>query len=151
MATACLMSGSDHHKALAGQAWRLMFDLLMRTAPQRIESLHRRGLSPNDSRVLFAIEPDGMPIGTLAQRLACDASTATWAVGRLERAGLAVRTRGANDGRVKLVELTQAGVDAARALMEEYRSPPPEIVQISASDLETLVTILQPLLSRNGL
>ena len=141
------MSGSDRHKALARQAWQLLFDLLMRTAPQRIESLQRRGLTPNDSRVLFAIEPDGIPIGTLAQRLACDASTATWAVGRLVRAGLAVRKPDANDGRVKLVDLTEAGADTARALMEEYRSPPPEIARISASDLEKLVRILQPLLT----
>ena len=36
--------------ALAREVWVMMFDFLVRTAPQRAKSLGRRGLTPNDAR-----------------------------------------------------------------------------------------------------
>ena len=42
--------------ALAEGVWRIMFDFLIRSAPQRTKSLGRRGLTPNDSRALFSLK-----------------------------------------------------------------------------------------------
>src|SRR5687768_11384101 len=98
---------SQRKRALAGRAWRLMFDCLMSTRPARDRSLKRRGLTPNDARALTSLERvHGRPIGALARDWACDPSNATFIVGRLERAGLAERRVGPHDRRVKLVALT---------------------------------------------
>jgi hypothetical protein len=43
--------------ALARRIWQLMFEFLMRTAPDRGRSLRRRGLTPNDSRALASLNP----------------------------------------------------------------------------------------------
>ncbi len=42
--------------SLAARVWRLMFELLMRSAPQQTKELARRGLTPNDSRALFTLD-----------------------------------------------------------------------------------------------
>ena len=43
--------------ALARRVWQALFDLLIRSAPVRTASLARRGLTPNDSRALFSLDP----------------------------------------------------------------------------------------------
>ncbi|MGO7924816.1 hypothetical protein ACC755_37990, partial [Rhizobium ruizarguesonis] len=48
-------SASDRHARAAASVWRTMFYLLMKSAPQRLEILQRRGLTPNDSRALFTL------------------------------------------------------------------------------------------------
>jgi len=131
----------------ASEAWRLMFDFLMRSAPQRLASQQRRGLTPNDTRALFALDRDGTPIGMLARQMGCDASTATWLVDRLERAGLAQRTASPDDRRVKLVRLTDVGAATAGELMAEYREPPPELTALASTDLDDLVRLLRKLVA----
>ncbi len=89
--------------------------------------LQKRGLTPNDSRALFGLDKDGKPIGVLARELACDPSTATWLVDRLERLGFAERRPSAQDRRVKLVTLTAKGAKSMEELLVEYHRPPPEL------------------------
>ncbi len=123
-----------------------MFDFLMRSSPQRLESLQKRGLTPNDSRALFTLNRDaGTPTGTLARQWDCDPSTATWLVDRLERAGLAKRFPSAEDRRVKLVKLTPKGAAITKELMEEYHHPPPEIVALPSGDVDELIRLLEKL------
>jgi len=131
----------------AAAAWRLMFDFLMKSSPQRLESLERRGLTPNDSRALFALTKEGKPIGQLARELGCDPSNATWLLDRLEDSGLAERRASATDRRVKLVALTAKGVKAAAEIMEEYRRPPPQLTQLTAKELDELIAVLEKLSS----
>lgn len=130
--------------ALASQSWRLMFKFLMRTAPQRAQSLGRRGLTPNDSRALSALDPtEGRTMRSLAVEWACDASNATWIVDRLERQGLAERRANPADRRVTLVVLTKTGAATKRDLMEEFFVPPAGLLQLSTSELETLAVLLE--------
>ncbi|MCR4265949.1 MarR family winged helix-turn-helix transcriptional regulator [Nitratireductor sp. ZSWI3] len=127
----------------AAEAWRLMFDFLMQSSPQRLESLEKRGLTPNDSRALFTLEEgNDQPIGKLAGEWGCDPSTATWLVDRLERAGLVERVPSSEDRRKKLVRLTPKGVTTKKDLMEEYYRPPAELVVLAKSDLDELIRIL---------
>lgn len=96
--------------ALARQVWSLMFDFLVRTSPQRAKSLGRRGLTPNDSRALAALDQKvGRTMRSLAEDWECDASNATWVVDRLERLGLATRRAVPGDRRVRHVVLTAKG------------------------------------------
>ncbi len=124
----------------------MMFDFLMRTAPQRTGSLGRRGLTPNDARALSSLDSDvGRTMRSLADEWECDASNATWIVDRLERSGLAERRADPQDRRVKLVILTPKGVKMRAELMEEFHTPPNELLELSRNDLETLLRVLEKL------
>jgi DNA-binding MarR family transcriptional regulator len=139
------MSSAPSRKAtLASQAWTLMFDILMASSGTRSRSLASRGLTPNDARALWSLSADeGRPIGQLARDWECDASNATFIVGRLEDAGLARRYENPTDRRIKLVELTAKGARMKTELMAEYRVPPPEIQKLNEADLRTLVEVLE--------
>jgi DNA-binding MarR family transcriptional regulator len=132
--------------ALAGQAWSLMFDYLIRSAPHRTQSLARRGLTPNDSRALFTLAvEEGRSMRALADAWQCDPSNATWIVDRLEKLGLAARRPVPHDRRVKLVVLTAAGQKTRTALLKEFHRPPPELAALEREDLESLLRVLRKL------
>lgn len=131
----------------AEQAWRRMFDFLMRSSGTRMESLGKRGLTPNDSRALFLLDRHGLPIGQLAGALNCDPSSATWIVDRLERAGMAERTSFAQDRRVRLVRATRKGIQTQKQLMSEYYRPPPEFEKLGPADIAHLDRILAILMT----
>jgi DNA-binding MarR family transcriptional regulator len=140
------MTPPDLSSPSASLAWRLMFDFLMRSSPQRVESLQSRGLTPNDSRVLFTLDKEeARPIGMLARQWGSDPSTATWLVDRLERAGLAERSPAPGDRRVKLVKLTAKGEETRRDLLEEYYRTPREVAALSENDLEMLIRVFNNL------
>jgi DNA-binding MarR family transcriptional regulator len=129
--------------ALAQRVWTAMFDLLIRTAPVRTDSLARRGLTPNDSRALFGLDPrTGRTMRSLADEWRCDPSNATWIVDRLEALGLARRQPLLHDRRVKLVVLTRKGMKIRAELLEEFHRPPPEFAALRRSDLEVLDRVL---------
>src|SRR5919197_6005992 len=105
------MTTARKNKAvIAADAWRSMFDFFIGTAPARTHSLSKRGLTPNDSRALMALEAEpGRTMGALAHEWECDPANATWVVDRLERLGYAARRPSATDRRAKLVVLTPRG------------------------------------------
>jgi DNA-binding MarR family transcriptional regulator len=141
------MPGSSLPKTvLAQRVWQLMFAFLMRTAPLRTKSLGRRGLTPNDSRALASLNPlEGRTMRSLADEWECDASNATWIVDRLEGFGLAERRTVPHDRRVKLVVLTKKGVKMKTELLEEFHTPPAELLQLDHGDLEALRRSLERL------
>ena len=131
---------------MAARVWRLMFDVLMQTAPARSRSLASRGLTPNDSRALHSLDvAQGLPMRSLAEAWGCDPSNATWIVDRLETLGLAERRAAPADRRVKLVALTARGQRTKAELMEEFYSPPAELAALDRADLEALLRIMQRL------
>jgi len=133
-------------QALAGRVWRLMFELLMRSAPQRTDELARRGLTPNDSRAVFSLDPDeGRTMRSLAEEWACDPSNATWIVDRLEKLGLAQRRTVSHDRRVKLVVLTAKGQQMRAGLLREFHRPPSELAALDREDLVILNRTLEKL------
>lgn len=139
------MADSSKTKA-ARRIWQLMFNFLMRTAPARAGSLGRRGLTPNDSRALASLHPqDGRTMRSLADEWECDASNATWIVDRLEQSGLAERRSVPHDRRVKLVVLTPRGVKMKAELMEEFLTPPAELLDLNQRDLDALRRALEKL------
>jgi DNA-binding MarR family transcriptional regulator len=133
-------------KALATAVWRAMFDVLIRSAPQRTGSLARRGLTPNDSRARFSLDPrEGRTMRSLADEWKCDPSNATWIIDHLEDLGLAQRRSVAHDLRVKLVVLTAKGLKTRTALLDEFHQPPPEFAALDRADLKALERVLAKL------
>jgi DNA-binding MarR family transcriptional regulator len=133
-------SGTD---ALARRVWQALFDLLIRSAPARTASLARRGLTPNDSRALFSLDPGtGRSMRSLADEWQCDPSNATFIVDRLEALGLALRQPLLHDKRVKLVVLTRKGEKTRSDLLREFHQPPAEFDRLDRADLEALERIV---------
>jgi DNA-binding MarR family transcriptional regulator len=134
-------------EALARRVWQTLFDLLVRSAPARTASLARRGLTPNDSRALFSLDPrTGRSMRSLADEWQCDPSNATLIVDRLEELGLACRQPLLHDKRVKLVVLTRKGEKTRTDLLQEFHQPPPEFDRLERADLEVLERMLDKLL-----
>ena len=133
-------------EALARRVWQTMFDLLIRTSPARTSSLAQRGLTPNDSRALFSLDPrTGRSMRSLADEWQCDPSNATWIVDHLEELGLALRQTLVHDKRVKLVVLTRKGERTRAALLGEFHQPPAEFGRLQRADLEALDRLLAKL------
>jgi DNA-binding MarR family transcriptional regulator len=129
--------------ALARRVWQALFDLLIRSAPLRTASLARRGLTPNDSRALFSLDPrTGRSMRSLADEWQCDPSNATFIVDRLEELGLAARQPLLHDKRVKLVVLTRKGEKTRADLLQEFHEPPAEFDGLDRVDLEALERIV---------
>lgn len=129
--------------ALARRVWQALFDLLIRSAPVRTASLARRGLTPNDSRALFSLDPrTGRSMRFLADEWHCDPSNATFIVDRLEGLGLASRQPLLHDKRVKLVVLTRKGEKTRSDLLREFHQPPAEFGGLDRRDLEALERIV---------
>ena len=139
------MAGRSNER-LARQVWGRMFDYLMRTAPERTRTLSRRGLTPNDSRALWTLDREvGRTMGDLAEQWECDASNATWIVDRLERLGLAERRPVSHDRRVRHVVLTAKGERIRAEVLDEFHTPPAELLGLSRKDLETIARALDRL------
>lgn len=132
--------------ARAARVWRLMFGFLMRSAPQRTRSLAKRGLTPNDSRALFTLDPqEGRSMRSLAEEWECDPSNTTWVVDRLEKLGLAERRTVPHDRRVKLVVLTAKGQKTRSELLEEFHQAPSALSTLDREDLDALDRVLAKL------
>jgi DNA-binding MarR family transcriptional regulator len=123
-----------------------MFDFLIRTTPNRTKSLAQRGLTPNDARALFGLDPQtGRSMRSLADEWECDPSNATWIVDHLEELGLAQRQEVLHDRRMKLVVLTRKGQKTRTELLDEFHQPPPEFAALDRADLEALERALTKL------
>jgi DNA-binding MarR family transcriptional regulator len=134
--------------AVTRRVWQALFDLLIRSAPVRTASLARRGLTPNDSRALFSLDPrTGRSMRSLADEWQCDPSNATFIVDRLEELGLASRQPLLHDRRVKLVVLTRKGEQTRTDLLREFHQPPAEFDRLDRADLEALERIVIKLTS----
>ena len=125
---------------LAAEVWRRLFDFIISTSTQRGEVLGRYGLTPNDSRALFALDSNGRTMQSLAKEWACDPSNATFIVDRLEERRLAERRSLDGDRRVKLVALTPLGVKTKAALTRDLYQPPAELLALERADLEVLLS-----------
>jgi DNA-binding MarR family transcriptional regulator len=104
-------------------------------------------LSPAQCHVLHLIEPGRpIPMGQLAETLACDASNVTGLVDRLESRGLVRRRASAEDRRVKVLDLTPKGSRLRALLLDRMTAPPATIRRLSVQEQRTLVRILARLL-----
>jgi DNA-binding MarR family transcriptional regulator len=136
---------------LASRAWQHLFDFIIATANERNAVLGRHGLTPNDSRALFALAEE-RTMGALAEAWGCDASNATWLVDRLEKKGLAERRSLEGDRRVKLVRLTEKGRRLRATLRRAVYKPPRALLELAPEDLVALERATRKLrLSRDTL
>lgn len=126
------------------ECWELLFDLLMAERARVPAIAAEFDLSPTQAHVLRLLEPGtAMPMGRLACGLGCDASNITGVVDRLEARGLVERRAGARDRRVKVLVVTERGLDLRRRLLVRISEPPEPITRLSAADQRALSAILR--------
>src|SRR5712671_1134286 len=129
------------------EAWHLLVQFFFSqraTLPPLAAELQ---LSPAQCHVLHLIEPGRpVPMGRLAETLACDASNVTGLVDRLESRGLVRRRPSAEDRRVKVLDLTPTGSRLRTLLLDRMTTPPATLGRLSVREQRTLVRILTRLL-----
>ena len=135
----CVVTRATSKRELAAQAWRPLARFFFETVRHRQRILSREGLTPNDIRALMALDhSQGKTMGELADAWSCDASNATFIVDRLEERTLAERRTVPSDRRLKLVVLTDRGTQIRGRVLQRFFEPPPELLELSRSDLEAL-------------
>jgi len=129
------------------EAWPLLVKFFFNQRADLPNLASEFELSAAQCHVLHLIEPDQpIPMGRLAEALACDASNVTGLIDRLESRGLVRRQPAAGDRRVKVLALTPAGVRLRSTVLERWTKPQIRLDRLSPSDQKTLVKILKRLL-----
>jgi DNA-binding MarR family transcriptional regulator len=128
-------------------AWQLLVRLFFTQRANLPPLAADLELSPAQCHLLHLIEPGRpVPMGRLAETLACDASNVTGLVDRLESRGLVCRHPSADDRRVKVLDLTPSGARLRAVMVERMTSPPERLRRLSVRDQRALVRILAHLL-----
>jgi DNA-binding MarR family transcriptional regulator len=129
------------------EAWHLLVRLFFTQRANLPPLAAELQLSPAQCHVLNLIEPGRpIPMGQLAETLACDASNVTGLVDRLESRGLVRRRASEADRRVKVLDLTPTGSQLRTQLLERMRTPPATLRRLSVAEQRALVRILTRLL-----
>jgi MarR family transcriptional regulator, organic hydroperoxide resistance regulator len=131
----------------ATDAWQLLVQLFFSQRANLPPVAAELELSPAQCHVLHLVEPGRpLPMGRLAETLACDASNVTGLVDRLESRGLLRRRPSSTDRRVKVLELTPTGARLRTLLIERMQTPPATLRRLSPREQQMLVRILARLL-----
>src|SRR2546430_15027951 len=114
-------------KSQACEAWQLLVKLFFTQRADLPSVASEFALSPAQCHVLHLIEPDRpIPMGKIADALACDASNVTGLVDRLESRGLIRRQPSADDRRGKVFLLPPGRGPLPSLVFETVdRAPPP--------------------------
>jgi MarR family transcriptional regulator, organic hydroperoxide resistance regulator len=131
-----------------GDPWPLLVRLFFAQRANLPPLAAELRLSPAQCHVLHLIEPDRpIPMGQLAETLACDASNVTGLVDRMESRGLVQRRSSAGDRRVKVLVLTPTGARLRALLVQRLTTAPAALERLSAREHRMLVRILERLLA----
>ncbi len=134
-------------KSQACEAWQLLVKFFFTQRADLPVLASEFELSPAQCHVLHLIEPDRpVPMGRIAEALACDASNVTGLIDRLESRGLVQRQPSPEDRRVKVLQLTPAGSRLRAAMLERITKPPDTLGRLSIHEQRALVKILKRLL-----
>lgn len=133
--------------ATACRAWQLLTRLWFAQRGHLPALAAEFDLSPVQCHVLYLIEPgQPVPMGRLAETMACDASNVTGLVDRLESRGLIERRPSAGDRRVKVLALTSTGTRVRTQLHRRMSAAPEPFKRLSPAEQRALTRILERLL-----
>ncbi len=134
----------DYDRYQMTECWQLLFDLLLTERARMPAIAAEFDLSPTQVHVLHVLEPGtSVPMGRLACALGCDASNITGVVDRLEARGLVERRPAVRDRRVKVLVVTDSGLDLRTRLLARLAAPPEPIARLSPDDQAALSAILR--------
>lgn len=128
----------------ARRAWLRMSDLVLANERRRAVA-DALGMSFGRARAVRRVARRPMTMSELAEALGIDRPNATTLVDGLENEGLVRRRPHPTDRRAKLVEATAKGKRLAQKANDILGTPPPELTDLSVSDLEALNSLLDRL------
>src|SRR3984885_3549717 len=129
------------------EAWHLLVQFFFTQRANLPPLAAELQLSPAQCHVFPLIERGRpLPMGQLAETLACDASNVTGLVDRLESRGLVRRRPSAADRRVRVLDLTPRGSRLRPQLLDRMTTPPDTLGRLSVHEQRALVRILTRLL-----
>ena len=129
------------------EAWELLLKFFFSQRADLPALAAEFDLSPAQCHVLRLIDPGRpIPMGRLAETLACDASNVTGLVDRLESRGLIRRPPSVADRRVKVLDLTPVGARLRAVVLDRMTKPPESLNRLSSAEQRALVRILRRLL-----
>jgi DNA-binding MarR family transcriptional regulator len=128
----------------AQEAWSLMSRLFWEMRPRMLRVAAEYGLTPPQLFALRSLDPEKpVPMRALAQALNCDSSNVTGLVDGLAAQGLVERREAEHDRRVRMLVVTERGVEMRARLQEAMQAVPASIAALSAEDQRALRDILQ--------
>ncbi len=131
----------------ACEAWELLLKFFFSQRAGLPAVAGEFDLSPAQCHLLHLIEPgQPLPMGQLAETLACHASNVTGLVDRLESRGLVRRQSSETDRRLKVLVLTPLGIRLRTVLLERMTHPPETLNRLPVAEQRMLVKILRRLL-----
>ncbi len=120
-----------------------MGKLFWQTRPRMLSVAAEFGLTPPQLFALRALDPDApMPMRELAAQLHCDNSNVTGLVDGLEAHGLVERRSAEHDRRMRMLVVTERGIEVRTRLHEVIQQVPAELAALSAADQVALREIL---------
>jgi len=138
-----------NNEELVAEVMKLLKELSSRMRQRVFTRLEELDVTPHMAWALHHLG-DGIPMGTLADRLSCDASYVTGIADRLERRGLAERRSDPSDRRVKQLVLTDEGKRVRDMVEGRLFEQPPLLRFLDGEELEMLKRILEKMLGSNG-
>jgi DNA-binding MarR family transcriptional regulator len=128
----------------AEEAWSLMSRLFWETRPRLLRVAQELGLTPPQMFALRALDPGNpVPMRELAATLHCDSSNVTGLVDGLAAHGLVERREAEHDRRVRMLVVTERGVEVRNRLHDVIQQVPPAVARVSAADQLALRDILR--------
>jgi DNA-binding MarR family transcriptional regulator len=126
-------------------AWRAIFRLILGQGHERLTATSAAmGLSPGMLKTLFLLEPGvGVPMRDLAGHWKCDASYVTNLTDTLEERGLVERRPHPTDRRVKMIVLTDRGIDVRASAFDRLSEPPPSFEVLTGAEQRQLRDLLR--------
>jgi len=119
-------------RTASAQAWQLMIELFQSQRHHFERAAAAFDLTKQQAHALYVLGSEGpRTMSDLAETLACDASSVTGLIDRLEARGLVSRHNVPNDRRMRMLAVTPAG----SRLQQRYRTlvsqPPPALAGLS--------------------
>jgi DNA-binding MarR family transcriptional regulator len=128
----------------AEEAWSLMSRLFWEMRPRMLRVAQEFGLTPPQMFALRALDPDKpLPMRELAAMLHCDSSNVTGLVDGLAAQGLVERREAEHDRRVRMLVVTERGVEVRDRLHAVIAETPASLASLSADDQRALRDILK--------
>lgn len=135
-----------HTDQLATDVMGLLKELSNRMRHRVFTRLEELDVAPQMAWALHHLG-GGVPMGTLADRLSCDASYVTGIADALELRGFVERRPDPSDRRVKQLVLTERGREFKERVEERLFEQPPLLRFLDADELESLRAMLAKMLA----
>ena len=134
------------HTKAGQEAWRSMLDVLFsgQVHGRMQQACTTLGVPPGVLKLLMQLRPGvGVPMRELAEHFGFDASYLTGLADALEERGLVERRPHPTDRRVKMLVITDAGVDARDRAYQVIYDAPPSFSSLTATEQRQLRDLLR--------